>query len=58
MVPYSPKVGGYGKEHTMSATFTRRPEAPSSVSDQNEVPAPKKTGRWALVAAAAAIAAV
>lgn len=40
----------------MSATLTYRPEAPTS--DHNEVPAPKKAGRWALLAAVAAIAAV
>lgn len=42
----------------MSATLTHRPEAPNAVSDQTEVPAPKKAGRWALVAAAAAIVAI
>lgn len=57
-MPYSPKVGGYGKERIMSATLTHRPEAPNSVSDQTEVPAPRKAGRWALVAAVAIAAAV
>jgi hypothetical protein len=40
----------------MSATLTHRPEAPNSVSDHPQVSAPKKTGRWALVAAIVALA--